>query len=184
MPHERHMLVVSVSLKLDNLPGQLYYFAKVNVGNCNLVSTSFPPERFWERGWYIYDVTTLFPAYSFLIIDTQGLWKRVFDWGHLLEKLGHHREIESRRFEHQPFDKRNGKFYTCFILLMFSPSQNPCNSSPSIKHATCRFSFVDDSYAWVRPAGFTSFLSWVNGSVLKKPLAAHNFTKYLFKPAV
>ena len=45
LPHERHMLVVSVSLKLDNLAGQLYYFAKVNVGNCNLVSTSFPPER-------------------------------------------------------------------------------------------------------------------------------------------
>ena len=141
------------------------------------------PRLFRQRGSGsevdIYDVTTLFPAYSFLIIETQGLWKRVFDWGHLLEKLGHHREIESRRFEHQPFDQTNGKFYTCFILLMFSPSQNPCNSSPCMKHATCRLSFVDDSYAWFRPAGFTSFLSRANGSVLKKPLAAHNLTKYL-----
>ena len=38
---------------------------------------------------------------------------------------------------------------------MLSPSQNLCNSSPCVKNATCRPSFLDDdSYTCVCPAGF------------------------------
>ena len=39
---------------------------------------------------------------------------------------------------------------------MFSPSQNACNSSPCMKDATCRPSFLDaDSFTCVCPPGFT-----------------------------
>ena len=83
-------------------------------------------------------------------------------------------------------------FYSC--NWMFSPSQNPCNSSPCIKHATCRPSFLDDdSYAYVCQTGFTramcnerqkcllEYLSLYDDNSLmdqwtcfKKRLAAHN----------
>ena len=52
----------------------------------------------------VYDIKNLFPPFSFLIIETQGSRKRTFDCGLLLKKIGYHSEIESRRFEYQPFN--------------------------------------------------------------------------------
>ena len=83
------------------------------------------------------------------------------------------------------------------MLKMFSPSQNSCNSSPCMKHATCRPSFLDDeNYTCVCPAGFAGAMC--NGGkkcllkslslydlisrmddepVSKRRLAAHNLIK-------
>lgn len=64
----------------------------------------------------VYDIGTLFLAFSSLIIETQGPWTAIFDCGLLLEKIGHRREIESRRFEHQPLVKWIRTFSSCFIF--------------------------------------------------------------------
>ena len=65
---------------LNDEAGHVYYLTRVSDGNFNL--SLFPRlsrQRSSGNEVNVYDITTLFPAYSFLIIETQGLGGELFN---------------------------------------------------------------------------------------------------------
>ena len=64
---------------LNDEAGHVYYLTRVSDGNCNL--SLFPRlscQRSSGNEVNVYDTTTLFPAYSFLIIEIQRLGRGLF----------------------------------------------------------------------------------------------------------